>query len=151
MSAVRSTDYPKTINWRKLVAVIAQIASWFTTLWFVQWIWADGPLPYQALLAVIAEALLVVLKERLFRGDDPALGWAGLLVDGVINAGGILPKACRIVTFPPIAAIGAAFGSVGACTVYSPLSVVLALLGGACSVCTPSALEKLGGAHGPAR
>lgn len=131
MSAVRSTEYPKTINWRKLVAIVAQIASWFTTLWFVQWIWADGPLPYQALIAVIAEALLAVLKERLFRGDDPALGWVGLLVDGIINAGGILPKACRIATFPPIAAIGAAFGSVGACTVYSPLSVALALLGGA--------------------
>jgi hypothetical protein len=101
---VRSTDYPKTINWRKLMAIIGQIASWFTTLWFVHWVWAGGPLPYLALIAVIAEALLVVLKERLFRGDDPALGWAGLVIDGLINAGGILPKACRIVTFPPIAA-----------------------------------------------
>jgi hypothetical protein len=75
--SVRTADYPaRAINWRKLVAIIAQIASWFTTLWFVQWIWVDGPLPFQVLTAVITEALLVVLRERLFRGDDPALGWA---------------------------------------------------------------------------
>jgi hypothetical protein len=30
-------------------------------------------LPYQVLIAVIAKALLAVLKEQLFRGDDPAL------------------------------------------------------------------------------
>jgi hypothetical protein len=129
--SVRTVPVTNSINWRKLFAVIAQIASWFTTLWFVQWLWPEGALVHQALLAVLAEGALVVAKERLFTGDDPILGWAGFIVDGIVNAGGILPKACRVLSFPPIAALVAAMGGGGACATFGLGSVLFAIAAGA--------------------
>jgi hypothetical protein len=128
--SVHSTSYA-SVNGRKIIAVVAQVASWFTTFWAVQWIWADGPLAYQVGLAVVAECALIICKSQLFNGSDPTLGWAGLAVDGIINTGGLLPKACKVLTFPPIAAIGAAFSANAvACTTFSVESVILALVFG---------------------
>jgi hypothetical protein len=120
-----------SVNWRKLIAIIAQVASWFTTFWAVQWIWGDGPLVYQVTIAIVAECVLMICKTQLFNGSDPTLGWAGLAIDGIINTGGLLPKACKVLTFPPIAAFGAAFGGTAAtCTTFAIPSVILALVFG---------------------
>lgn len=130
--AVQTRDYPARsaapVPWRKVIAGVAQIASWFTTLWAVQWIWADGPLAYQVAIALVAEGVLTICKAQLFNGSDPILGWVGLAIDGIINTGGLLPKACRIYTFPPVAAVVAAFGGNPAtCTTFAIPSVILAL------------------------
>lgn len=134
--AVTTSDYPPKskatpIPWRRVLAGAAQLASWATTFWFVQFVWPEGAAPYQALIAIAVEALFVVMKERLFRGDDPTIGWVGFVLDAVVNAGGILPKSCRVLAFPPIAALLTAFGLTGACQVYSVPSVAFALLCGA--------------------
>lgn len=114
--------------WRKVVAAAAQVASFFTTLWCVQWIWSAGDLGIQVAIALVAEIGLIVLKERLFAGDDPALGWTGLAIDAIINTGGALPISCRVMTFPPIAALLVAFGvNPAACQIYSIGSVIIAL------------------------
>ena len=132
--AVTTTDYPAKrkaapVQWRKAIAGILQVASWFTTFWAVQWIWADGPLAYQIGIALVAESILVICKTQLFNGSDPILGWVGLAIDGIINTGGILPKACLVWTFPPIAALVVAFGgNPTACATFGIPSVILALV-----------------------
>jgi hypothetical protein len=124
------------INWRKLGAVLAQSVSWLTTYWCVEWIME--PKPDQKVLAIAiavgAECLLILMKSCLFDGTHRAdgVGWAGLIFDTIINAGGILPKAGRVLTFPPIAAI---LGLLGITTAHPTVnligSFVVAIVAGA--------------------
>lgn len=142
----------QTIPFRRILAIVLGVASFVTTLWFVQWIWEDGPFWWQFGLAVVAELLLIGLKEQLYRqGGDMIAGWVGVIIDAIINTGGILPKSCRILSFPPIAVVGEALSSgveplkatasaggglhmdvqvITACTMYSIESVVIALIFG---------------------
>jgi hypothetical protein len=63
-------------------------------------------------VGLIVEAALVGLKSLLFigrRGDGVA-GWAGFTIDAVLNTGGLLPRADRLLTFGPIAAVLSLFG-----------------------------------------
>lgn len=151
MAAEKTARAASDINWRRVVAAIVQAASYITSFWFVQWVWPEGPLVAQIPIALAVEILLVVLKERLFRGDDPALGWIGLAIDAVINTGGLLPRVCRLLTFPPIAALIAAANQASAaqrasegtaqaaqtalvvataCTPFDGLSILVGLIGG---------------------
>lgn len=92
---------------RKIMAVVAQLASYMTTLWAVQWIWNDGPLIGQVLIGVAVEVLLLAMKSALFNenGGDDAIGWAGFVIDALVNAGGVLPRAARLITWPPMTAL----------------------------------------------
>lgn len=47
------------------------------------------------------------MKRLLFDKDsrNDGIGWAGLILDSFTNMGGILPKAGRVLTFPPVAAL----------------------------------------------
>jgi hypothetical protein len=105
--AVKTEAYSRTtrVNWNKAGAVAAQIISWLTTLWAVQWVWPEGAFVWQGAVAVALEALLVVMKVQLFNGGRPEVGWVGLGIDSVINTGGLLPRTGRVITFPPIAAL----------------------------------------------
>jgi hypothetical protein len=98
----------------KLGAVITQAISWLTTYWCVLWIMQpkDGEYTAAIVVSIIAEAVLTLMKRCLFNNDrsDDGIGWAGLFVDAVINAGGILPRAGRLLTFPPVAAILSVIG-----------------------------------------
>lgn len=100
-------------------AVIAHALSYLTTLWFVQWVWADGALSYQGVIAYGLELLLFAFKTALW-SDTPegrGVGWAGVSFDGLINMGGLVPYAPAILTFPPVAIVlafvGWALGGVG--------------------------------------
>lgn len=97
------------INWYKFGAVLAQAASLMTTYWCVEWIMEPKPAQRTLALgiAIGVEVLLVLMKRCLFDGShrNDGVGWFGLVLDTIINAGGILPKAGRLLTFPPIAAI----------------------------------------------
>lgn len=101
---------------RRVMAVVAQLASYMTTLWAVQWIWDDGPLGYQVLAAAVVEVLLIAMKSALFNDDggDDTIGWAGFAIDAVVNAGGVLPRAGKLLTWPPIAGLFDLFGVDGA-------------------------------------
>lgn len=103
---------PPEIPIRRIIAVIAQLASFMTTLWAVQWIWSDGPLVYQVAAAAVVEFMLVGMKSALWgkRSSDQAIGWSGFVIDTVTNLGGILPRAARLITWPPIAAVLGALG-----------------------------------------
>jgi hypothetical protein len=111
--AVKS--YPITkeragFNPGKIGALLTACISWVTTYWCVLWIMEPTPeTGYTTAIAVsiVAEIILTMMKRCLFNDDrsDDSIGWAGLIVDAVINAGGILPRAGKLLTFPPIAAI----------------------------------------------
>lgn len=105
--AVKTQAYPSAtrINWSKFGAVGAQFLSWLTTFWAVQWVWPEGQLIWQIGVAVALEGLLVVMKTQLFNGGRPEVGWIGLVIDAIINTGGLLPRAGRVLTFPPIATL----------------------------------------------
>lgn len=102
---VRDTHSAPKVNWSKVGAAGAQFLSWLTTFWAVQWVWPEGQLLWQVVVAAALEALLVVMKTQLFNGGRPEVGWVGLAIDAIINTGGLLPRAGRVLTFPPIAAI----------------------------------------------
>lgn len=88
-------------------AIIAHGLSYMTTLWFVQWVWPAGDLVGQSAVACTLEALLFGMKSALWNGaeGDDGVGFAGVAIDGLINAGGLLPQAGAILTFPPIAIV----------------------------------------------
>lgn len=99
-----------TFNPGKIGALITAAVSWLTTYWCVLWIMEPKPEQgYTMVIAVsiVVELILTLMKRCLFNADksDDGIGWVGLIVDTVINAGGILPRAARFLTFPPIAAI----------------------------------------------
>lgn len=94
----------------KIGALITAVISWLTTYWCVQWIMEPTPETGYTLaigVSIVVEIVLTLMKRCLFNADrsDDGIGWAGLIVDAIINAGGILPRAGRLLTFPPIAAI----------------------------------------------
>lgn len=106
---------PSQINAGKIGAVITSIISWLTTYWCVLWIMQPADDASKALplgVSIVAELVLVLMKRCLFNADrgDDSIGWAGFVIDAIINAGGILPRAGRLLTFPPIAAMLGAVG-----------------------------------------
>ena len=91
---------------RIITIVIGHVASYATTLNFAVYLIRpqDGPGWAGAVAAALAaEALVYAMKEMLWSNGlaDP-MGWAGIILDGVVNTGGILPWAPRILTFGPI-------------------------------------------------
>jgi lipid-A-disaccharide synthase-like uncharacterized protein len=112
LDAAPSTSSSVRPLWRTILAGVLQGASFFTTLWAVQWIWPEGQLSHQVFVGFIAEAALVGLKSLLFvgrRGDGVA-GWIGFVIDAILNTDGLLPRADRLLTFGPIAAVLSLFG-----------------------------------------
>jgi hypothetical protein len=98
------------INYNKLGAIIAQALSWLTTYWLVEWIAepkTDKDRAIAVALATVIELLFILMKRLLFdkNSKNDGIGWAGLILDSLTNMGGILPKAGRLLTFPPIAAL----------------------------------------------
>lgn len=93
-------------------AIIAHAMSYLTTLWCVQWVAADLDLVTAGIAAYALEFLLFGMKSALWnagKGDD-GVGYAGVGIDALINAGGLLPRADVFLTFPPIAAVLALVG-----------------------------------------
>lgn len=92
-------------------ALIAQAASFYTTLAFVSALTRPGSDPqHWAItvgLALAGEVLLFVMKEELFRPGpgcgSKGVGIAGFVGDGVINAGGLSAIAMGALTFGPAA------------------------------------------------
>lgn len=126
-----------TMNSSRWLAVAIQIGSWFATLWLVQWLWPAAELQYQLIAAVIAECIFIAAKEQLFAGGELWIGWLGLVLDGLINMGGIMPATCRFIGFGPLQLVIRAFSDLppGApapgCSPFDALPVFLALLLGA--------------------
>ena len=121
----------------RVAALITQALSFLTTVWFVEWMWPGGTQVSRYLVALLAEALLVIFKEQLFRGGEAWLGYIGLAVDAVVNTGGIIPAACRIVVWPPVMAVVMAVSGAetpGAvlpgCNPFDALPLALSLIGG---------------------
>lgn len=126
----------------KIGALIAVGISWVTTYWCILWIMEPTPETGYATaigVSIVAEIILTLMKRCLFNKDksDDGIGWAGLIVDAVINAGGILPRAGKLLTFPPIAAILTVVGvnasdpkvnSIGAFIVAISIGALLSVL-----------------------
>lgn len=120
----------------KIGALITAAISWLTTYWCVVWIIQPeaGSYTIPIIVSIIAEIILTLMKRCLFNTDrsDDGIGWAGIIVDTIINAGGILPRAGRLLTFPPIAAILAVVGiNASNTSVQNIGGFILALIGGA--------------------
>lgn len=95
---------------RRLGAIITQIFSYLTTLSAVGHVMRPATETAWALTAGTAlaiEIVLIVMKETIFDGNgaNDVIGWLGFLIDALINTGGALPWAARLLTFGPIALI----------------------------------------------
>lgn len=134
----------------KIGAVITSIISWVTTYWCVLWIMQPAPDTSRAVplaVSVVAELVLVLMKRCLFNADrsDDGIGWAGFVIDAIINAGGILPRAGRLLTFPPIAAILVAVGVNTADEAVNNIGAfIVAIIAGALLSVLPHRLWKSG-------
>jgi len=93
--------------WVKLLALTLGFGSYLTTVWFVEWVWVEGGVLEIYLVAGVLELLFIGLKLFIFDGrrHSDVLGWVAILVDSLINAAGIMPRADRILSFPPITVI----------------------------------------------
>ncbi len=93
MSTSRATRKGSTltIRPRKLVALVAQIGSYATTYLFFKAIGMQGWLLLGA--SLLAEALLLAGKHIVLSGENRAdgFGWAAILIDTVLNGGGLWP------------------------------------------------------------
>ena len=137
------------INGNKVGAGVVQALSWLTTYWCVEWIMQPGPdqLPVTIGISLVAEVLLVLMKRCLFNEDkkDDSIGWFGFVADTIINAGGILPRAGRLLTFPPIAVMLGVFGIDAASEGPNKIGAfILALIGGALLSVLPHRLWRAG-------
>ena len=102
-------EYTGPLRWNgyKTAAALFQVLSWLTTYWLVSFI-LDPQTPGQSFAAyaisIAAEYGLVKMKSLVFDGDHKTdgAGWAGFILDGIINAGGILPKASKVLLWPPL-------------------------------------------------
>lgn len=140
----------------KLTAAIAQLLSFLTTLWCVEWIWSDGQPLHRYAAALVIEITLVAMKLTLFNGSgrDDAVGWSGMVIDVILNTGGALPRASLLMTFPPIAVllqiIGLYTGATYPLATIQEITIshgggVTALLGGILLAVAPHYLWKRGG------
>jgi hypothetical protein len=126
-----------SFNPGKVGALIAAVISWVTTYWCVLWIMQPGAgesMTIPLAVSIVAELILTLMKRCLFNADrsDDGIGWAGLVVDAIINAGGILPRAGRLLTFPPVATILSVFGvSAADATVNNVGAFIIAIVAGA--------------------
>jgi hypothetical protein len=98
------------VNGYRLGAVITQILSWLTTLWFCEWIGQpkDDAAWWRVVVISIGVEFLLVQLKRLVHNKKKGfelLGWIGIVVDSVCNAGGAFGISGRILTFPPVAAV----------------------------------------------
>jgi len=132
----------------KVGALITAAISWMTTYWCVLWIMEPKDGYALAIgVSIVAEIVLTLMKRCLFNADrsDDGIGWAGLVVDAIINAGGILPRAGRLLTFPPIAAILTVVGvDTNIPSINSAGAFIIAILAGALLSVLPHRLWKSG-------
>lgn len=139
-----------SVNPGKIGALIAAGISWVTTYWCVLWVMEPKPEDGYALvigISIVVEIILTLMKRCLFNKDrsDDGIGWAGLIVDAIINAGGILPRAGKLLTFPPIAAILTVVGVNAADPKINGVGAfILAIIAGALLSVLPHRLWKSG-------
>ena len=85
------------------------------------------------------------MKRLLFdeQAHNDGIGWAGFIIDAIINAGGAFPKMGRLAAWPPLAALVGAFGldtsQGGGNTI---MAFALALLGGIILSVLPIRLDQ---------
>jgi hypothetical protein len=111
-SAAESSGY---FNGYRVSAWIAHAGSWLTTYWLVEWIGdpkTDTGRALVVLVAIAVEFTLHKMKKLLFdeHKHNDGVGWAGFIIDSIVNAGGAFPKAGRFAAWPPLVALVGAFG-----------------------------------------
>jgi hypothetical protein len=77
------------VDGRKVAAAIAQIGSFATTWLFIGSIGLDGWKCFGIALAI--EIILTVAKRDILSGKSDVLGGAAVLIDTLLNAGGLWP------------------------------------------------------------
>lgn len=90
--STRVAREPMQINPHKIAAALAQLGSFATTYGCVLALGGKGQLGFW--LAVGIEALLAAGKSLVFDGKKSgtdAFGWIAILLDTLLNAGGIWP------------------------------------------------------------
>lgn len=82
-------EIPVEVSRRRMVAIAAQAASWWTTYLLIVQLGGSGLGGFA--LSLVLEWALVECKRRVFAGERAAdtLGWAAILADTLINAGGL--------------------------------------------------------------
>jgi hypothetical protein len=93
-------------------AILAQVGSYLTTYAFFLAVLKGMQLPLVIGIALAAEFLLFLGKGLLFnsRRHDGAAGWASVLIDTLLNAGGLWPYVTRVADTPTAKMIVEAFG-----------------------------------------
>jgi hypothetical protein len=107
----RGRAFPKlsSIQIRRLAALSVQVMSWAATLAAaVHLIQPATTLMWAVAVGVgtMIEVILYGMKELLWdeeRGDS--MGYIGILLDWIVNAGGVVPYATRLLSWGPFAAI----------------------------------------------
>lgn len=90
--STRAQREPVQINPHKIAALLAQLGSWATTYAFILAIGITGMTGF--FLSVGVEFFLAAGKSLVFDGKKSsadAFGWIAIVVDMLLNAGGIWP------------------------------------------------------------
>jgi hypothetical protein len=96
---------------RRVAASILQLLSYAATLGAAVFFAQPGTDPRRwgaaALIAVLFEGLFFGMKEAVFAPGmgNKTIGVIGFLIDGIVNAGGVMAFAIMILTFGPVAAM----------------------------------------------
>lgn len=100
------------MNIYKLTAGLAQLMSYLTTLWAVEWVWSDGQPLHRYVAAFAIELLLTAMKLTLFdgKGSNDGIGWSGMVIDVITNTGGAIMRAGMLITWAPIAILLSVIG-----------------------------------------
>ncbi len=139
----------------RLGAWATHAASWLTTYWLCEWVGDPKTDEGRAVVIVISVILeffvLHKMKKLLFdeKKSNDGIGWAGFIIDSIVNAGGAFPKMGRLAAWPPLAALVSAFGvDTTKGSGQAIAAFVLALIGGIILSIIPIRLDQAANEHG---
>lgn len=84
-----ATNSPTTLTGRKIAGLVAQLGSFATTWACINAIGLPS-LPGFG-IAVVVEVVLFYAKKMAFENGRESVGWCAVLLDTLLNAGGIWP------------------------------------------------------------
>jgi hypothetical protein len=139
------------MNLYKIGAVAAQLASYLATFVFVSALLPTLPFVWLFSSALVAEMLLTLAKNAIFNGQykrakqaQKSVGWSAVILDALLNAGGIFPLTLNLANTPTVLMLSTTFGLKSEISGLSALG--LALLAGYGLSALPNYLWCIGSA-----
>ncbi len=98
------------------------------------------------MVSIVLEFFVLHKMKKLLFDEEQSndmVGWAGFIIDSLINAGGLFARTGRLASWPPLAALVGAFGVDSSKGIGNTIAAfILALAGGIILSIVPIRLDQ---------